>query len=132
MKKLLNNYRFQYTSIIRCMMISKYDREFIFSATSSKEITKNMVKAKPSSNIWSYGINVKTAKDPVGDVVIQFKGKDGGPDDIYIYYDVPVNIYKKFISSPSLGHAFWKFIRNNYKYSKLTGDKRTKLKNGVN
>lgn len=113
-------------------MISKYDRDCIFSATSSKEITKNMVKAKPSSNIWSYGINVKTAKDPVGDVVIQFKGKDGGPDDIYIYYDVPVNIYKKFISSPSLGHAFWKFIRNNYTYAKLTGDKRTKLKNGVN
>ena len=92
--------------IIRCMFADASDRCNIFAAISTKEITKNMVRAK-SSNIWSYAINVRNAKDSTGDMYIQFKGRDGGPDDIYMYFDVPVKIYRRFITAPSKGHFFW-------------------------
>lgn len=104
----------------------------ILSSISSKEITKSMVRVK-SSNVWSYTINVRDRKDKVGDVYVQFKNEYGGAGDIYVYYNIPVRIYKKIVSSPSKGHAIWQYLRNNSEgYSKLTGDKRGKLKNAIN
>ena len=117
--------------IMRVMMASTCDRSSIFASITSKDITKNMVRAK-SSNIWSYAINVRNSGDNTGDMYIQFKGKNGGPDDIYVYYDVPIKIYRRFITSTSKGHSFWKLIRNNYKYSKLTGNKKGVLPNAIN
>jgi len=101
------------------------------ASKSSRDVAKHLVRVK-SSNIWSYGINIKDAKSGVGDVVIQFKGKNGGPDDVYIYYDVPVKLWRKFIGAPSKGHFFWANIRNNFWYSKLTGNKRGVLRNAIN
>lgn len=94
------------------------------------EILRNLIRVK-SSNIWAYMIDVKDYQSKVGNIYTQFKGKRGQPDDIYVYYDVPVIIYRKWIGARSKGAFFWKYIRNNYKYSKLTGDKKTKLRNGV-
>lgn len=105
-------------------------RQAILAARSTKEITKNLVRVK-SSNLWGYAIDIKDRHDKVGDVYIQFKGKNGGPENIYVYYDVPIVVWRKMLSASSKGHAFWVLIRNNYKYAKLTGDRRTKLKNGV-
>lgn len=123
----------QTDSIICLGFIPKrYTTQAIQAAISSKDLTKNMVRVK-SSNIWAYGINVRNRKDRVGDVVVQFKdSKYGGAGDIYIYYDVPVTTYRSWMSAPSKGHYFWVKIRNYFKYSKLTGDKRGKLKNAVN
>ena len=106
-------------------------RSAIMAAINTRDITKSMVRVK-SSNVWSYNISIKDRKNPTGDVYVQFKGKNGGPGDIYVYYDVPVRVYKRWHSAPSKGHYFWMYIRNNYKYAKLTGDKRTYLPNGVN
>lgn len=106
-------------------------RDAILASISSRDITKSMVRVK-SSNIWSYTLNVKDNKNPTGDLYIQFKGPHGGPDDVYVYYDVPVKVYKRLISSSSKGHAFWQLIRNNFKYSKLSGDKKGKLRNAIN
>lgn len=100
-------------------------------AASARDITKNMVRVK-SSNIWSYSIDIKDAKSKFGDVYVQFKGRNGGPSDVYVYFDVPVNLWRKWITYPSKGAFHWKYIRNNYKYRKLTGDKRTHLPNGIN
>lgn len=98
---------------------------------SARDITKDLVRVK-SSNVWAYGIEIKDAKDKVSDVYIQFKDKNGGPGDIYRYFDIPVSLWRKFLGAPSKGHFFWKYIRNNFYYSKLTGDRRGKLKNAVN
>lgn len=103
----------------------------IFSAISSKKLTEHMVRVK-SSNIWAYKMNIRNAKDTTGDVYVQFKGKRGGPEDVYVYYDVPVTVYRRWITAPSKGHYFWVNIRNKYYYSKLTGDKRGKLRNAIN
>ena len=94
------------------------------------EILRNLIRVR-SSNIWAYMIDVKDYQSKVGNIYTQFKGKRGQPDDIYVYYDVPVIIYRKWIGARSKGAFFWKYIRNNYKYSKLTGDKKAKLPNGV-
>lgn len=91
--------------IIRCMFADTSSRSDIFASISTKEITKNMVRAK-SSNIWSYAINVRNAKDSTGDMYIQFKGRDGGPDDIYMYFDVPIRVYRRFVTATSKGHFF--------------------------
>lgn len=101
------------------------------TAASAREIASKMIRVA-SSNIWSYAINIKNAKDKVGDVVVQFKGKRGGPGDVYMYYDVPIITWRKWLSATSKGHYFWQAIRNNFLYRKLTGDKRGKLKNAVN
>lgn len=101
------------------------------AAISSRDLSKNLVRVK-SSNMWAYTINIKQYGDKTGDVLVQFKGKNGGPGDIYMYFDVPVNIWRRWLSAPSKGHFFWENIRNVYKYRKLTGDKRGKLKNAVN
>lgn len=98
---------------------------------SSRDIARNLVRVK-SSNIWAYGMDIKDRKDKTGNLVIQFKGKNGGPDDVYIYYDVPIKLWKGFISAPSKGHYFHMNIRNSFWYAKLTGDKKGKLRNAIN
>lgn len=98
---------------------------------SSRDITKNLVRVK-SSNLWSYGIDIKDRKDKTGNVYVQFKNKNGGPGDIYQYLDVPVNLWRKFLAAPSKGHFLWAYIRNQFSYRKLTGDKRGKLPNAIN
>lgn len=104
----------------------------VFASISAREITRNMVRVK-SSNIWSYCIDIKKHGDKFGTIYVQFKGKDGGPNGgLYRYYDCPITLYRKWISAPSKGHFFWTNIRNNFKYSKLDGDKRGKLPNAVN
>lgn len=124
--------RYNLPQIYSCeLFYSSCRQEVINCAINTRELSKDMVRVK-SSNMWAYRLNVKDRKDRTGDLLIQFKGKDGGPGDIYIYYDVPVSLHKKLISSPSKGHAFWKYIRNNFKYSKLTGNKRGILPNAIN
>lgn len=103
----------------------------ISAAINTRNLAQNIVKVK-SSNVWGYTINVKNRKDKFGDVIVQFKGENGGPGDMYIYYDVPVLTYRRWHSAPSKGHYFWKYIRNYFKYSKLTGDRKGKLDNAVN
>ena len=66
-----------------------------------------------------------------GDLYMQFKGRNGGPGDIYVYYDVPTALYRRLVAAPSKGHFFWQYLRNNFIYAKLTGDKKTHLKNGI-
>ena len=106
-------------------------QEVILAAISSRDLSKNLVRVK-SSNIWAYTINVKDSKAKTGDVLCQFKGKNGGPGDIYMYFDVPVTLWRKWLAATSKGHFFWQFIRNNFYYRKLTGDKKGKLKNAIN
>lgn len=101
---------------------------FAKSNFTTRDFIKKLIRVK-SSNLWSYAYQPKDNNK--GDMLIQFKGVNGGPDDIYIYYDVPAKIWQKLVASPSKGHAFWQYIRNVFKYAKLTGDKRTKLPNGI-
>lgn len=105
--------------------------DIIEASISTRDLMRGLVRVR-SSNVWGYNINVRDKKDKNGDVIVQFKGDKGGPGDVYIYYDIPVMVYRKWHSAPSKGHFFWRYIRNNYKYSKLTGDKRGKLKNAIN
>ena len=85
-----------------------------------------------SSNVWAIGVEVSDDNHRMGTVYVQFKGKNGGPGDAYRYYDVPLTLYRKMTSAPSFGHFVWKYLRNNFQYSKLTGDKRGKLRNAIN
>lgn len=101
------------------------------TAKSSRDITRNLVRVK-SSNVWAYGVDIKDDKGTVGDVYVQFKAKNGGPGDVYKVYDVPISIWRKFIGAPSKGHFYHKYLRNNFYYSKLTGDKKGKLPNAIN
>lgn len=101
---------------------------FAKSNFTTKDFVKKLMRVK-SSNIWSYAFQPKDYNK--GDMLIQFKGSNGGPEDIYIYYDVPNKLWQKFVAAPSKGAFFWRHIRNVFKYGKLTGDKRTKLPNGV-
>lgn len=116
-----------------CVMCSDIEIAYaiVNSAINVRDLSKNLVRVR-SSNVWSYGINVNKNGDKTGTVVAQFKNQNGGPGDIYIYYDVPVSIYRKWVAAPSKGHFFWKYLRNRYNYSKLTGDKRGKLPNAIN
>ena len=98
---------------------------------SSRDLSKNIVRVK-SSNVWGYYLDIKHRKDKTGDLIVQFKNKNGGPGDVYLYFDVPVLLYRKWHSATSVGHFFWQYIRNEFNYRKLTGDKRGKLKNAVN
>ena len=120
----------KYESIYSMLMCDISDRASIM-ATSARDITKDMVRVK-SSNMWAFKINVKNMGDDVGDVYVQFKDANGGPGDVYVYYDVPIRIYQRWVNAPSKGHYFWVYVRNKYYYRKLTGDKRAKLKNGLN
>ena len=96
--------------------------------TTTQDFVKKLARVK-SSNVWSYAFQPKD--DKIGDMLMQFKRKDGGPGDIYIYYDVPNKTWQRLVASPSKGHAFWVLIRNVFTYAKLTGDKRTHLPNGI-
>ena len=97
---------------------------------NSRQVTDRIVKTR-SSNVYGYAYDLPEDSN-IGTLYIQFKNAFGGPGDLYRYYEVPLKIYHKFISSPSKGHSFWKLIRDKYQYSKLTGDKIGKLKNAVN
>lgn len=116
--------------IVLYKFISSEYRDYIAASLSTRDIARNMVRVK-SSNIWSYTLNVKKNKNRHGDLYIQFKGRNGGPDDVYVYYDVPTRLYQKLVAAPSKGHFFWRYIRNNFTYAKLTGDKKTHLPNGI-
>ena len=96
--------------------------------TTTRDFVKQLARVK-SSNVWSYAFQPKDSQ--LGDMLMQFKAKNGGPGDIYIYYNVPVKIWQRLVAAPSKGHAFWELIRNIYTYAKLTGDKKTKLANGI-
>lgn len=96
--------------------------------TTTQDFVKKLARVK-SSNVWSYAFQPKDEK--TGDMLMQFKKKDGGPGDIYIYYNVPSKLWQRFVASPSKGHFMWQFIRNVFTYAKLTGDKRTHLPNGI-
>lgn len=111
--------------------ISLSDDIAVTAAINTKDISSDIIRCK-SSNVWGYKFNVRKQGDRIGDLIMQFKGNQGGPGDIYIYYDVPVDVYRRMQSSPSTGHFFWVYIRNNFKYSKLTGNKRGVLRNAVN
>ncbi len=121
----------EYIEVVDAIFCSTEYRQQILASISSRDITKSMVRVK-SSNIWSYTLNVKDKKNPTGDLYVQFKGPRGGPEDVYVLYDVPVKLYKRFITAPSKGHFYWQYLRNNFRYSKLTGDKRGKLRNAIN
>ena len=96
--------------------------------TTTQDFVEKLRRVK-SSNVWSYAFQPKD--DKVGDMLMQFKKKEGGPGDIYIYYNVPSRIWQRFVAAPSKGHFMWQFIRNVFTYAKLTGDKRTHLPNGI-
>lgn len=98
---------------------------------SSREIARDLIRVN-SSNVWSYGMELKDEEAGIGDIYVQFKGEKGGPGDVYRYYDVPLKLWKKFISYPSKGAFIWKFLRNKFKYSKLTGNKIGVLPNAIN
>lgn len=96
--------------------------------TTTQDFVKKLARVK-SSNVWSYAFQPKDEKS--GDMLMQFKRKDGGPGDIYIYYNVPSKIWQRFVAAPSKGAFFWRNVRNIFTYAKLTGDKRTHLPNGI-
>lgn len=96
--------------------------------TTTQDFVKKLARVK-SSNVWSYAFQPKDEKS--GDMLMQFKRKDGGPGDIYIYYNVPNKIWQRFVAAPSKGAFFWRNVRNIFTYAKLTGDKRTHLPNGI-
>ena len=96
--------------------------------TTTQDFVKKLARVK-SSNVWSYAFQPKDER--VGDMLMQFKKKDGGPGDIYIYYNVPTKLWQRFVAAPSVGHFFWANVRNVFTYAKLTGDKRTHLPNGI-
>lgn len=126
---LMNKYEVE---IIDCSIVCDTGhRQAVLAAISTRDLSKNLVRVK-SSNVWAYTINIRNNKDKTGDVLCQFKGSKGGPGDIYIYYDVPIRLWQKWLGAPSKGSFFWRYIRNNFYYSKLTGDKKGKLKNAVN
>ena len=113
------------------MSVSEVSKGSKITAASTRELAQKLMRVR-SSNVWAYYLNVKKYGDNTGDLLVQFKAKNGGPGDIYIYYDVPVRVFHRWQSAPSKGHYFWQYIRNVYKYHKLTGNKRGVLPNAIN
>ena len=99
----------------------------IFAARSARDVTKNMVRVN-SSNVWGYNFEVSNEDPNYCTIYMQFKNSNGGPGDIYAYYDVPIVVYRRMHTAPSVGHYFWVYIRNKYVTAKLTGDKKLKQK----
>lgn len=97
---------------------------------SARKQTEKIIRVK-SSNVWGYSFQINS-KSNTGNLFVQFKSKTGGPGDIYEYFDFPLRMWRKFTGTSSKGHFFWKYIRDVYRYRKLTGDKRGKLINAVN
>ena len=114
-----------------CICDPNANMQAVTAAINSRSLSSKLQRVK-SSNLWSYAFDVADRKSRFGTLLIQFKGTRGGPGDIYQYYDVPVNLWRRFISANSKGHFFWVYIRNNFQYRKLTGDKRGKLPNAIN
>ena len=103
----------------------------ITAAINTKNLAKNLIRVR-SSNVWAVGYNVKEGSNKIGDLVMQFKNPNGGGGDTYIYYDVPVQVYRKLVSAASVGHTFWVLVRENYNYSKLSGNRIGTLPNAIN
>ncbi|MBP5433737.1 KTSC domain-containing protein [Ruminococcus sp.] len=103
----------------------------ITAAINTRNMAKDLTRVR-SSNVWAVGYNVKQQGDKTGDMMMQFKGPNGGAGDLYIYYDVPLQTYRRLLTAGSVGHTFWVLVRDNFKYSKLTGNKRGVLPNAVN
>lgn len=106
-------------------------RSKIYAASNSRVSTRDMIKVD-SSNIWGYHMEIPDRRSKVGDLYVQFKSARGGPEDIYVLYGVPVVLFRRFVAAPSKGHFYWQYFRDKYPYAKLTGDKRTKMRGGVN
>ena len=123
--------QYMYSILENIAFTSTSERKAVLAAINTKNLADNLVRCK-SSNVWAYGMNIKDKKDKTGDLLMQFKGKNGGPGNLYIYFDVPIVIYRRLQSAPSVGSFFWKYIRNVYKYSLLTGTKRGVLPNAIN
>ena len=103
----------------------------VTAAINVRNLASQLFRVK-SSNIWAYRLFMRDRHDKTGDLIVQFKDKNGGAGHVYIYYDVPFMIFRNWQATQSKGHYFWKHIRPYFKYSKLTGDKIGKLKNAVN
>lgn len=123
---------------LQCEVLSSEDiknalkgRSIVLASITSRDLAKNMIRVK-SSNLWSYCIFIADRKDKTGRVFVQFKGPKGGPGDIYSYYDVPITLWRRFVTAPSKGHFLWQYIRGKFPYDKLTGDKKTKMRGGIN
>lgn len=123
--------KYMYSILENVAFTAISDRKAVMAAINTKNLAQNLVRCK-SSNVWAYGMNIKDKKDKTGDLLMQFKGKNGGAGELYIYYDVPITVYRRMMSQPSVGHFFWTQIRNVYKYSHLTGNKRGVLPNAIN
>lgn len=120
--------------IYDAIFISRDCRNAVINCRVSKDTIGNILNRVRSSNVWAFGMDRDSidTQDGTGDLVVQFKNKAGGPGDIYIYYDVPTALYRKWVTTPSKGAWFWRNIRHRFNYSKLTGDKRGKLPNAIN
>ena len=127
-EKILNTYDIASVKLTPLDSSIRINGKPIVAAENTRDLAKKLIRVK-SSNVWAYAFQPKDYNK--GTMLMQFKGANGGPDDIYIYYDVPNKLWQKFVAAPSKGHFFWQHIRNVFKYGKLTGDKRTKLKNGI-
>lgn len=123
--------RYMYSILENVAFTSISDRKAVMAAINTKNIAQNLVRCK-SSNVWAYGMNIRDRKDKTGDLIMQFKNKNGGAGDVYIYYSVPVTMYRRLQSATSVGHFVWQYLRNNFNYSKLTGNKRGVLPNAIN
>lgn len=127
-ERILSKYDY---NIGNSVNISTSSKLYVKAAINTRNLAKDIIRVK-SSNVWGYAFNIKDRRDKMGTLIVQFKAKNGGPGHIYCYYDVPTMTYRRWQSANSKGHYFWEYIRNNFKYSKLTGDKRGVLPNAVN
>ena len=127
--------KYNYHLEVQSSIMTQDEAQPIMAAINTRDLTKNIVRVK-SSNLWGICVHVRNPDDDFGDLICQFKGGTGdyreGPGAIYIYYDCPLVLYRRFVSAPSKGHFFWQYIRNTLRYSKLTGDKKGKLPHAVN
>lgn len=112
------------------MQVGKFTMP-VMAAINTRNLAQNLVRVR-SSNVWAIGFNVKNKGDKEGDLLIQFKNKNGGAGELYIYYSVSIKAYRRLLNAPSVGHEVWTSIRNNYSYSHLTGNKRGVLPNAIN
>lgn len=81
------------------MIIAISDRQAVLAAINTKDLSQNLVKVR-SSNVWAYGLNIKDRKDKTGDLVVQFKNKNGGAGDELSEYIKPATdaVIQKYIT----------------------------------